>query len=58
MASPITSTDLANLGKMTWRTIEDAFHEHVLLIFPSQHLSADDQVAFSNRFGDDANVGE
>ena len=48
----ITGVDLANLDDMTWRIIEDAFHEHALLIFPSQHLSADDQVAFSNRFGD------
>ncbi len=48
----ITGVDLANLDDATWRFIEDAFHEYALLIFPEQHLSADDQVAFSNRFGD------
>lgn len=26
----ITGVDLANLDEMTWRTIEDAFHEHAV----------------------------
>ena len=35
----------------TWKCVEDAFHEYAALIFPAQDLSADEQVAFSLRFG-------
>lgn len=52
LGATITDIDLTNLDDATWRFVEDAFHEYALLVFPGQNLSAEDQVAFSNRFGD------
>ncbi len=52
LGATITGVDLANLDDAAWRFVEDAFLEYALLIFPGQDLSADEQVAFSNRFGD------
>jgi alpha-ketoglutarate-dependent taurine dioxygenase len=43
---------LAELNDDHWRAIEDAFHEFAVLIFPGQHLRAEDQVAFGRRFGE------
>jgi alpha-ketoglutarate-dependent taurine dioxygenase len=34
-----------------WHVVEDAFHSAALLIFPAQHLSDDEQLAFGRRFG-------
>jgi alpha-ketoglutarate-dependent taurine dioxygenase len=42
---------LRALDDATWRAIEDAWHEHGVLIFPGQHLGNDEQVAFSRRLG-------
>lgn len=47
----ITNIDLATMDDATWKCVEDAFHEYAALVFPAQNLSADDQVIFSNRFG-------
>ena len=47
-------TDLA-LGRMddaTWKTVEEAFHQHGILVFPGQHLTEDEQIAFARRFGE------
>jgi alpha-ketoglutarate-dependent taurine dioxygenase len=52
LGATITGVDLANLDDAAWRFVEDAFLEYALLIFPGQDLSANEQVAFSNRFGD------
>ena len=51
LGATITGVDLAHLDQAAWRQVEDAFHEHALLIFPGQHLNAEAQVAFSTRFG-------
>ena len=51
LGAVITGLDLASLDGPTWRAVEDAFHEHAVLIFPAQHLSAEAQVAFGARFG-------
>ncbi|MGI9336679.1 MAG: TauD/TfdA dioxygenase family protein, partial [Gammaproteobacteria bacterium] len=48
----VTDLDLAKLDDTTWRTVEDAFHEYGVLIFPGQHLSEEAQIAFGARFGD------
>jgi alpha-ketoglutarate-dependent taurine dioxygenase len=48
----ITDIDLADLDDVTWRRVEDAFHEYAALVFPGQNLTADAQVAFASRFGD------
>ncbi|MCY4344586.1 MAG: TauD/TfdA family dioxygenase [Gammaproteobacteria bacterium] len=51
LGAVITGIDLASLSESAWRALEDAFHEHAVLIFPAQHLSAAAQVAFGVRFG-------
>ncbi|MEE2776487.1 MAG: TauD/TfdA family dioxygenase [Acidobacteriota bacterium] len=48
----VTDVDLATLGDETWSVLEDAFHEHGVLIFPGQDLSGEEQVAFGARFGE------
>ena len=48
----VTDVDLANLDEAAWRTVEDAFHEHAVLIFPGQDLSSEAQIAFASRFGE------
>jgi alpha-ketoglutarate-dependent taurine dioxygenase len=51
LGAVVRGVKLTSLGDAEWRAIESAFHEHALLIFPGQHLSADDQAAFAKRFG-------
>ena len=48
----VTDIDLAELDDATWTTVESAFHEYGVLIFPGQHLSKEEQVAFGERFGE------
>ena len=52
LGATITDIDLSNLDAATWRIVEDAFHEYAALVFPGQHLSDADQVAFGKRFGE------
>ena len=47
----VTDVDLTRLEADDWRSIEDAFHRHALLIFPGQHLTPEAQAAFGERFG-------
>lgn len=42
------------LGRMSdaeWRAVEDAFHEYGALVFPEQHLTDEEHIAFGERFG-------
>ncbi len=48
----VTGIRLGSLDGATWPAIEQAFHEHGVLIFPGQHLTADEQYGFARRFGD------
>ena len=48
----VTDVNLAALSEADWQTIEDAFHQHAVLIFPAQHLSQQAQIDFAARFGD------
>ena len=52
LGATVRGADLAHLGEAAWREIEAAFHEYALLIFPDQHLAAQEQVAFARRFGE------
>ncbi len=52
LGATVTGVRLAGLSDDDWRAIEAAFHEHGVLIFPGQHLSQDEQVAFGARFGE------
>jgi alpha-ketoglutarate-dependent taurine dioxygenase len=52
LGATITQVNLAALDDPTWKRIEDAFHSYGVLIFPGQHLSEAEQIAFANRFGE------
>jgi alpha-ketoglutarate-dependent taurine dioxygenase len=47
----VTGIKLAALADATWHDLYAAWLEFALLIFPGQHLSRDEQVAFARRFG-------
>jgi alpha-ketoglutarate-dependent taurine dioxygenase len=52
LGATVRGVRLAALDDASWRVIEDAFHRYALLIFPAQHLSEEEQLAFGNRFGE------
>ena len=52
LGAVVTGVRLADLADANWDEIERAFHTHAVLIFPGQHLSSAEQVAFARRFGD------
>ena len=47
----VTGVKLAALDDATWRDLHAAWLQYALLIFPGQHLSRDEQIAFAKRFG-------
>lgn len=47
----VTGLKLAALEDAAWRDLHAAWLEYALLIFPSQHLSREEQIAFAKRFG-------
>lgn len=52
LGAAIRGVHLGALGDGEWAVIDEAFHRHALLIFPAQHLSDDEQLAFGRRFGE------
>ena len=53
MGAEVRGADLSQpLDEQTFCEILDAFHRHMLLVFPDQHLDEGQQVAFSRRFGE------
>jgi alpha-ketoglutarate-dependent taurine dioxygenase len=52
LGAVVTDLELARMDASTWKTVEGAFHQHAVLVFPGQHLTEAEQVAFANRFGD------
>ena len=52
LGAVITGVQLAALSNEEWRDIESAFLEYGVLFFPAQHLSAQAQLAFAQRFGE------
>lgn len=44
--------DLRTLDAATFAQVRAAFLEYLVLVFPNQQLTADDQVAFARRFGE------
>jgi alpha-ketoglutarate-dependent taurine dioxygenase len=52
LGAVVTDLSLAKMDDSTWKIVEQAFHDHAVLVFPGQHLAEDEQVAFANRFGD------
>jgi alpha-ketoglutarate-dependent taurine dioxygenase len=47
----VTGVSIPALDDATWQQIEAAFLEYGVLIFPGQHLTAQQQIAFGERFG-------
>jgi alpha-ketoglutarate-dependent taurine dioxygenase len=52
LGAKVTGLALAHMDEPTWGAVERAFLEHAVLIFPGQHLTEVEQVAFARRFGD------
>ena len=52
LGAVVTGVRIAALDDAEWCTIEAAFNQHAVLIFPDQHPSHDEQVAFGRRFGE------
>src|SRR5713226_1345047 len=52
LGAVVTDLELAHMDAPTWKTVEQAFHEHAVLVFPGQNLTEEEQVAFAKRFGD------
>ena len=52
LGATVTDIDLAAMDEPTWRCVENAFHEHAVLIFPGQAPSEEVQIDFARRFGD------
>src|SRR5262245_36702946 len=47
----VTGVRVAQLDDATWRDLYATWLKYALLIFPDQHLSRDEQIAFARRFG-------
>lgn len=47
----VTGLTLRNLGEDVFRRLYRVWLDYALLIFPGQHLTRDEQVAFARRFG-------
>jgi len=52
LGAVVTGPGLGELTADQWRAIEAAFHQYAVLIFPGQHLSDEQQMAFGARFGE------
>ena len=51
LGAEVRGVDLARLDEAASAAIRDAFHEHLVLVFPDQDLAAGAQVAFTELFG-------
>lgn len=47
----VTGVNLADLDEAGWRALHAAWLRYALLVFPDQHLTRDQQIAFARRFG-------
>ena len=52
LGAVVSGVHLADLTDGDWDEIERAFHTYAVLVFPGQHLSSAEQIAFARRFGD------
>lgn len=48
----VTDVKLGSMTDAEWQVVEDAFHEYAALVFPAQHLTNEEHVAFGRRFGE------
>ena len=52
LGAVVTGLRLSQMDDATWKSVEGAFHQHAILVFPGQHLTEEEQIAFAKRFGD------
>ena len=52
VGAEILGVDLRNLSEQDFKTIEQAWYAHSMILMRGQQLSDDDLLAFSRRFGD------
>ena len=48
----VTDIKIAAMSDAEWQAVEAAFYEHAALVFPGQHLTTEEHVAFGERFGE------
>ena len=51
LGATVTEIDLSTLDAASFEALRDAWHRHAVLVFPAQHLSDEDHLAFTRRFG-------
>ena len=52
IGAEIRGVDLGQVDDEAFRRIYDAWLEHLLLVFPGQNVTDEEQIAFARRFGD------
>jgi taurine dioxygenase len=52
MGAEVRGVDLSDAREKQFEQIREAFHRHLLLVFPDQHIDEAQQIAFSRRFGE------
>jgi taurine dioxygenase len=53
MGAEVAAVDLScPLDEAVFQHVREAFHRHLLLVFPDQHIDEAQQIAFSRRFGE------
>ena len=52
LGAKVTGVALGSISDEGFDQIYDLWLEHALLVFPSQHLTKDEQIAFASRFGE------
>ena len=52
LGAVVTDVHLADLREDEWPAIDQAFNRHAVLVFPGQHLTSAEQIAFARRFGE------
>jgi taurine dioxygenase len=52
MGAEVAGLDLSPLDEDLFRKVREAFHRHLLLVFPKQQITEAQRIAFSRRFGE------
>ncbi len=52
MGAEVRGVDLSDVQEKQFEQMREAFHRHLLLVFPDQRIDEQQQIAFSRRFGE------